>query len=367
MRILLTSIGRRSYLADYFRDALDGEGEVWGGDCSRYAPAFMSCDRALLLPRVDEPGYADHLLALCRRERIDILVPLIDPELIALAPFRDQFFDADIMLLLSPPRTIGLASDKLLTYEFGSANNLPVPNAVATIEEARERIHDGRLSWPVVVKPRFGSASAHISYCHDMDQLRRAYESCPQPFVQEHIDGTEYGFDLFGDQLHQPVSVFCKQKLAMRAGETDKAISTDDPALLAIGRRLAEAFAFFGPIDADVIVGDQGPNLLEINPRFGGGYPCSHAGGADFPRRILRMQAGEALTPDTKPGPAGICMFKQDAVIIRSRADVQSIQTAFDNGVLDARDVPAAGVRPTMPATTLPGSSTGANANRQPG
>ena len=81
MRILLSSIGRRGYLVKYFKDAIGDAGEIWGADSSPYAPAFQYCDHVMLLPKVGEVGYAEKLLALCIKNKIDMVVPLIDPEL----------------------------------------------------------------------------------------------------------------------------------------------------------------------------------------------------------------------------------------------------------------------------------------------
>jgi carbamoyl-phosphate synthase large subunit len=133
--------------------------------------------------------------------------------------------------------------------------------------------------------------------------------------IQEILIGPEYGYDLFGDADFKPISVYCKEKLAMRAGETDKAISTADPKLIEFGRSLLESMKLLGPADVDVILTDDGPKLLEINPRFGGGYPCAHLAGADFCKKIIAMRKGESLNPDIGNGPDGVCMLKQDEII----------------------------------------------------
>jgi carbamoyl-phosphate synthase large subunit len=101
----------------------------------------------------------------------------------------------------------------------------------------------------------------------------------------------------------------------MRAGETDKAVSTDDKNLIELGLKIAQAFQIFGPADVDVKIGKDGPLLLEINPRFGGGYPCSHLCGADFPAKLLTICKGQTLEPKIGGYPAGVYMFKQDEII----------------------------------------------------
>ncbi|MBN1795541.1 MAG: ATP-grasp domain-containing protein [Sedimentisphaerales bacterium] len=326
MRILLSSVGRRGYLVKFFREALAEKDEIWGGDGSRYAPAFAYCDKRIILPKVNEPSYIDHLIQLCQKNKIDMIVPLIDPELKVLAAQRDRFFDADIMVVVSPLQTVQIAFDKYLTYQFGKENDIPVPYTVITVEEANELLAKGIIKWPLVVKPRQGSASKNITCCHNEKQLENAFQSCPMPMIQEWMQGKEYGYDIFGDRDYRVISVYCKLKLAMRAGETDKAVSKNDKQLIALGVKIAENLQIFGPIDVDVMVGENGPKLLEINPRFGGGYPCSHFCGADFPRKLIAICQNETLKPDIDSCPAGVYMLKQDEIISPDLQDFEAIE-----------------------------------------
>ncbi len=143
--------------------------------------------------------------------------------------------------------------------------------------------------------------------------------------IQQFVSGEEYGYDIFCDSDFKPVSVFCKRKLAMRAGETDKAVSVNEKKLLDLGVRIAQAFPVFGPADVDVKTGKNGPMLLEINPRFGGGYPCSHLCGADFPAKLVAICKGQKLIPDIGDYPAGVYMFKQDEIISPTAEELKAI------------------------------------------
>jgi carbamoyl-phosphate synthase large subunit len=143
--------------------------------------------------------------------------------------------------------------------------------------------------------------------------------------IQQYIDSDEYGYDTFCDFDFRPISVFCKKKLLMRSGETDKAISTNDPQLVDFGLKVAQNLQIFGPADLDVIMDKDGPKLLEINPRFGGGYPCSHLAGADFPAKLIAIRKGQKLTPDIGSYLSGIVMLKQDEIISPTNKNLKSI------------------------------------------
>jgi carbamoyl-phosphate synthase large subunit len=325
MRVLFSSVGRRGYLAKYFKQAVGDAGEVWGADSSSYAPAFRYCDHVVLLPRVGEAGYADKLLALCRKNKIDMVVPLIDPELEVLAARYDDFRSNGIMAVVSPAKTIEIAFDKYQTYLHAKKAGIAVPETVTTIEEALKLIASGKLSWPIIVKPRKGSASMYVYNCHNEDELQLAFRNCPGPVIQQFVSGEEYGYDIFCDGDFKPVSVFCKRKIAMRAGETDKAVSVNDKKLMDLGVKIAQAFPVFGPADADVKMGKNGPMLLEVNPRFGGGYPCSHLCGADFPAKLIAICKGQKLIPNIGDYPAGVYMFKQDEIISPTADELKNI------------------------------------------
>jgi carbamoyl-phosphate synthase large subunit len=191
MRVLLSSVGRRGYLAKYFKQAVGDAGEVWGADSSNYAPAFRYCDHILLLPRVGEAGYADKLLALCRKNKIDMVVPLIDPELVILADEFEKFRSNGVIAVVSPPTTIQIAFDKYQTYLHAKKAGIEVPETVTTIEEARKLIASGKLSWPVIVKPRKGSASMFVNSCGNESELKLAFQNCPDPVIQQFAPGEE--------------------------------------------------------------------------------------------------------------------------------------------------------------------------------
>ena len=312
---MLTSVGRRGYLVRYFKEALGTTGRVWGADNSRYAPAFAYCDHRVLIPEITHADYLDHLLELCRVNRIEVVIPLIDPELEILSAFQDEFARHEILLLLSPRDTIETASDKYRTWQFARQHGIAMPKTFMALPDALAQIAAGTVAWPLLVKPRRGSASMNLMYCADPVQLEGAFQACPSPIIQEVIKGAEYGYDLFADLQSRPISVYCKRKLAMRAGETDKAVTTDNPAMIEFGKTLLEQFKLIGPADVAVVVDQDGPKLLEINPRFGGGYPCSHLAGAAFPQKILAMRRGQPLQPDLQACPDGVCMLKQDEII----------------------------------------------------
>ena len=111
--------------------------------------------------------------------------------------------------------------------------------------------------------------------------------------IQEFAKGEEYSFDILHDLKSEVVKVYCKKKIAMRSGETDKAVMLNDKSLIDYGHKLGGLFENIGPMDVDFFMTSEGEiKVLEVNPRFGGGYPISHAAGANFPATMIGMMQG---------------------------------------------------------------------------
>ena len=111
---------------------------------------------------------------------------------------------------------------------------------------------------------------------------------------QEKIDGIEYGLEVFNDFSSNLVSVVAKQKVAMRAGETDVAKTVDITEYKDIAKKLSKGLKHIGDLDVDIFkTSDNRIMVLELNCRFGGQYPFSHLAGVNFPKQIVKWLLGE--------------------------------------------------------------------------
>ena len=114
--------------------------------------------------------------------------------------------------------------------------------------------------------------------------------------IQEKLTGNEYGLDVMNDLLGHNVGVSVKQKLAMRAGETDKAITVDSAELRKIGETIGTALKHIGNLDVDIMQNAKGEYcVLELNPRFGGGFPFSYEAGVNLPKALIQWIKGEQV------------------------------------------------------------------------
>lgn len=303
MNVLLACAGRRNYLVDYFSAALHGRGKVFAADCSADAPAMREADEAFGVPPVSDPDYCERLLEICAKHGVDLLVPLNDLELPLLAAQNGRFLEIGTKVLISSPGVVETCFDKWATAQFLARQNIPGPKTYRTLPDACAALETGALSFPLILKPRWGSASIGVDVVFDNGELETGYEMIktrlkrtilasvsadPESvLIQEHLEGQEMGMDVLNDFNGNHVATFARAKLAMRSGETDRAITVEEPELNKWGARLGQALAHVGVLDCDLFKGPKGCHVLEMNPRFGGGYPFSHAAGANIPAVLM--------------------------------------------------------------------------------
>ena len=315
MNLLLTCGGARSYLLQILKTAVGSGGCVFTCDSSPDAPALRHADRGFVVPDVADPAYLDALRELCRRERVDLLLPSMEHELPLLAAHRGDFAADGTIIIVSTPAIVDTCGDKLKAAAFLTSAGVPVPKTWVSLEDARDAIVHGDVIFPVVVKPRWGVSSIGLSFPEDDRELelswtvtRRAIArsglaavSATDPersvLVQERIDGAEYGFDVVNDLRGRYVTTLVRRKLRMRAGQTDRAETVRHEPLEAIGEQIGRRLGHVGVLDCDAMANPTGCYVVDINPRIGGGYPFSHLAGANIPAALIAWVRGEEPEP----------------------------------------------------------------------
>lgn len=322
MTILILSCGTRNKLVRFFKEALalrpEG-GRVVVTDCSPWAPALYEADRFYLVPRMTEPGYLAHILEICRKEKVDGILPLFEDELDLLAQNRALFEKEGIRVIVSEAETVALCRDKYRFYEHLVQNGIPALTTCIGLEAFDRACAEGRMGFPVFVKPVRGCGSVGISRVNDRELLEVLCR-CSQEelLIQQFADGEEYGVDIYVDLLtKKTVSIFTKKKVRMRAGETEKSVSVKDEELFALIERTVSSLALAGPVDMDIFKVDGKYYISEINPRFGGGYPHAYHCGVNVPLLIANNLAGAANEAAIGAYEAGMCMMKYSDEIVR--------------------------------------------------
>ena len=318
MNILILSSGTRNKVIQYFKKTLAGKGNVICTDMSNMAPSIYEADRFYTVPRMTAPGYIDVILDICRKEKIDGVLSLIDPELSLLAQNKEKFAAVGTTVIGSSYTLCEMSLDKFQMYQWLNAHGYRCAKSYMDKETFFADAEAGKISYPVFVKPARGSASIAISKVYDRETIDLLFAHSDGLMIQEFLDGQEIGADVYIDMISQEVvSIFTKKKILMRAGETDKAISFRDEKLFSLISRFVKEAGYLGQIDIDIFEIHGEYYISEVNPRFGGGYPHAYECGCDHMELIVNNLQHRINAPRIGAYEEGICMMKYNEVMVR--------------------------------------------------
>ena len=329
MNILFTCAGRRTYLLKYFKENLAVGDKVVATDMQLSAPALQMADVKIQVPAVYDPEYVNVTLNICKEQEISVLLSLNDLELPILAENKARFEEIGVKVIVSDPQVIDIAFDKYKTAQWVESLGLVTPKTYVRLEDVKKALEIGEVEFPLFMKPRWGSGSIGLESIADMEELDIYYNLLMKKIkktilatasvgdeyimIQEKLTGSEFGLDIMNDLNGKNVGVSVKQKLAMRAGETDKAMTVDIPEVREMGRKIGEALGHIGNLDVDIMQRADGAYcVLELNPRFGGGFPFSYEAGVNMPKAIIQWAKGEEVDPQMLQPEYGRMFAKND-------------------------------------------------------
>ena len=290
LNVLFTSVGRRVELLRAFRQAyadLGLNGNIVAVDVDPLAPALQEADRPYIVPRLSEPSYVPTLVEICRRERVHLIFPLIDPDVLVLARHRQEFESTGARVVVVSEESANIAADKWLTYQFFLKLGIPTPCSWLP-----EQICNSDIEYPIFIKPRFGSGGKQAFKVHNERELSFFIDYVPDPIAQEYLPGPEITNDVICDFEGNVLAVVSRLRIEVRWGEVAKGKTIYDPEIIQHCVTIARGLKAIGPITVQCILRDGKPYFTEINARFGGGAPLGIAAGVRSPHWFLALSAG---------------------------------------------------------------------------
>ena len=318
MNILILSAGTRNKIVEYFVKAFAGKGKVIATDMSNLAPAIYEADKYYIVPRMTDPGYIDSILEICKKEEIDGILSLIDPELSLLAKNEKLFKAFGVKIIGSSYELCEMSLDKYQMFLWLNKHGYKCAKSYMNKEEFYEDIKNEKITYPVFVKPARGSASIAISKVYDQETVELLFAHDEDLMIQEYLNGQEIGADVYIDMVSgQVISIFTKKKIKMRAGETDKAVSFKDEKLFTLIKNFVLEAGYRGQIDIDIFDINGEYYISEVNPRFGGGYPHAYECGCNHMDLIVNNLSGKTNPVNIGNYSEDIYMMKYNEVLIR--------------------------------------------------
>jgi carbamoyl-phosphate synthase large subunit len=286
MNILITSAGKRVSLINAFKKELKRiypNGKVFSVDLDpKLSAACYVSDAYFQVPRVSDNDYMTCLLDICINNHIALVIPTIDTELYLLAENEKQFLSKGIKIVISSLDLISKCRDKNKIHDFFIEHN---------IEIAKEYSKEN-YQLPLFLKPSDGSRSIDTFIILKQDDLTPYHFSHPKLMFLEYLDHEEYDeytCDLFYDKNNTLKCVVPRKRIEVRDGEVNKGITERNELVDYIKNKLAYikgargclTAQFFKHKNSDRIVG------IEVNPRFGGGFPLTYLSGANYVKWII--------------------------------------------------------------------------------
>ncbi len=340
MNILLTSVGRRSYMVQYFKNALKGKGKLFASN-SIDTYSLTLADEYTITPKIFDESYIKYLLNYCSEKKIKAIISLFDIDLPVLAKNKECFESEGISVVVSKYEVTKICNDKWKSYNFFKTNNIDTPKTFCYLENVFDSLNCDEIKYPLILKPRWGMGSIGIYEASNDDELRVLYNKVLEKIketylhfeseedmsksvlIQEKINGKEYGLDVVNDLSEKYVTTVAKRKLAMRAGETDIAEIVEIPELSSLGEKISRNLKHIANLDVDCFIAeDKRVYALEMNCRFGGQYPFSHLAGVNLPKQIVEWLEGKTTNMENLKAKVGTRSCKELVPTIIDNKDV---------------------------------------------
>lgn len=320
-RILILCPGRQTYLVALFEKYF----EVHVGDSGQSTLNTYYNLPSIRMPRYDTDIYLATLLDYIQDNDIEYVMTLSDIEVVVLSQNENAISSLGCQLIALPHKRAYECLDKYLFAEVLNDEGIDTPKTYIKYELLLDDVHNGVLCFPIIVKNRWGMGSRGLRIVHneaELFDLVKANSTISAPsflkeviepdcglVFQEMIFGQEYGMDIVNDLNHKYYTHLLKKKIEMRGGETDIAQITLLPEAKELAQKVSACFMHVGNIDCDFIYDGTHCYVLDINPRFGGGYIFSTKAGLDVPELLYKWISQESVDEFT-PTNLGISYRK---------------------------------------------------------
>lgn len=310
--ILLLSAGRRVALAQIFRNlsAENGVRLFVADACPQLSAACHEHGASFQLPHIGDPEYVSALASLCQEQMVGLVIPTIDPELSILAEHRESFWEAGTALLVCDKELISVARDKRETAKFFDGFGVVSPLIYSPAAP----------EFPAIAKPYDGSSSKDLHILLRPEDFTDEVKNIKNLMLAQYIDPVihdEFTCDAYYDQFGYLRCVVPRLRIEVRGGEVAKGRTCRNNIVEMFwlklrhipGARGCLTFQFFRNKINGALV------LIEVNARFGGGFPLTYASGANFPLWAIKEWVDGELIPDFHEWKEELTMLRYDAAI----------------------------------------------------
>lgn len=285
--ILITSAGRRVSLVKQFMAAcgsLMPEAKVYAADAHpELSAACQVAHDCFTVPSLSNTDYFSALLKICKDNAIGMVIPTIDTELVILAENKTKFEQEGIHCIVSDAAFIGMCRDKSATADFFADKGINVP----------QYYNKHNIKFPVFARLRNGSSSKGILQADSIDDIPLSVWNNRNYIFSEYLSPLvykEYTIDMYFSRDHVLKCLVPRLRIETRGGEVSKSKTAKNHLVDYLKQRFDFLPHAAGCINMQLFYNETEAVIygIEINARFGGGYPLSYHAGADYPSMLIR-------------------------------------------------------------------------------
>ena len=326
VNILISSAGRRVGLMNCFRESLAElgiSGRVIAVDATPYSAAVQLADDFYLVPRCTDPDFIPEIQRICEQEQVHLVVPTIDTELPVYAAAREHFRKRGTAIAISSPDAVGICSNKILTHEWLVAQGFPVPR-----QASPEAVLGDCRDWvlPLIIKPVDGSGSLGVRVVTSFAELAALVSKSNGVIVQECILGAEHTINVFVNREGRCLCAVPHFRMEVRGGEVSKGVTVKNREMMELASTIVESMpGASGALNVQCFSTAGGDlKVIEINARFGGGYPLAHRSGAHMARWLIEEILGREPQERFDSWEDGLTMLRYDQAVFIPRSRLQT-------------------------------------------
>ncbi|RRQ45326.1 ATP-grasp domain-containing protein [Chryseobacterium sp. SC28] len=313
--IIITSAGQRVSLVKAFQKELQKKyphSKVIALDrCPELSAACQVADGFYKICSVTDDHYVSELLQICKKENVGMIIPTIDTELRILSESKPIFQAEKIHLIISDEKFIKQCRDKRELNHFFSEYNIRFPRPVDKHQP----------SFPLFIKPFDGSLSKDIFIIREASELTDFHIGQPKFMFMEYIDPDhykEYTVDCYYNRKNQLSCAVPRQRIAVRSGEIHKGVTDKNSIMDYLKTKISTIPGAIGCITFQLFYNKDNQDIIaiEINPRFGGGYPLSYEAGANYPKMLIEEYFEDKAIHYTDDWEDRLLMLRYDAEVL---------------------------------------------------
>lgn len=214
INVLFTSVGRRVELLRSFRNAYESlkfEGNIIAVDIDPLAPALQIADRSYIVPRLSSEDYIPTLIEICKQEHVNLVFPLIDPDIQILAHYKQEIETTGARLAVVSPESSAIVGDKWLSFQFFQRLGLSTPHSWLP-----GQLDPAQVEYPLFIKPRGRSSAKNTFQARNIKELMFFSEYLSDPIIQEYLPGPEITNDVICDLDSVVLAVVSRRHIEVR-------------------------------------------------------------------------------------------------------------------------------------------------------